>query len=103
MKELKLYNPEKSSFSNINKLFVKILPNSQNNMNSLLISLRRNDVAKKYNSYIKNKKSHSKSVSSNSVKKLFCKFLDSYELYIESLNDYIMNKIYKRVKRRNSL
>lgn len=85
MRSLVTYKPNNSAFSKINKFFSKILPKQKNNLNSIYISIKRNNIIKKYNLML------------NSQDEID-KFEEAYNLYIEALNDYIMNKIYKKVK-----
>lgn len=85
MRSLVTYKPNNSAFTKINKFFSKILPKQKNNLNSIYISIKRNNIIKKYNLILNNQ---------NGIDR----FEEAYNLYIEALNDYIMNKIYKKVK-----
>ena len=87
MRSLEIYRPENSAGVRLSRMLSKILPRQKNSLNSILISIRRNDVIKKYTSFLKNGNQKSQD-----------KFDNSYELYIETINEYIMNKVYKRVK-----
>ena len=85
MRDLVIYKPNNSAFTRLNKLFSKILPKQKNSLNYILISIRRNNVIKKYNLFLDNKKE-------------IDRFNEAYDLYIQALSDCIMNKIYKKVK-----
>lgn len=85
MRDLIVYKPNNSAFIKLNRFFSKIIPKQNNCFNSLYVSIRRNNIIKKYKTMEKSTKE-------------FEKFEEAYSLYIESLNDYLMNKIYKKVK-----
>ena len=87
MKSLEIYKPDNSTNVKFSRLFSKILPRQKDNINSIFISIKRNDVVKKYNAFLKNSDSKKQD-----------KFNNSYNIYIDTINEYIMNKVYKRVK-----
>lgn len=85
MNSLELYKPNNSALNRFSKLFSKIQKKQKNGINSINVNLRRNSMTKKYNAWLDDEKNEDK-------------FIKAYNLYIEALNDYMMNKIYKKVK-----
>ena len=84
---LKVYENKKSFLAKLtNSLFRR---KSSENINSSLINKKRNSAIKKYKAYLENEK----------------KLEDleySYILYLEAINDYIINKVYDRVRNSDS-
>ena len=85
MNSIELYKPNNSALNRLSKFFSRIPIKSKNGVSSININHKRNSMIKKYKTFLENNKKEEK-------------FNKSYNLYIESLNDYMMNKIYKRVK-----
>ena len=85
MNSIELYKPNNSALNRLSKFFSRIPIKSKNGVSSININHKRNSMIKKYKTFLENNKNEEK-------------FNKSYNLYIESLNDYMMNKIYKRVK-----
>lgn len=85
MNSIELYKPNNSALNKIGKLF-SIIPNkSKRCINSVNVNMKRNYMIKKYKAFTENDKHKEK-------------FIKAYNLYIESLSEYMMNKVYKRVK-----
>ena len=91
-KSLKVYDTEKTFFSKITNTLNKILAPGKMGLNSMIISMKRNNVLKNYENYIQNEK--------NSDRKgmLLKKYEESYSLYLEAIDKYIMDSVYKKVK-----
>lgn len=85
MNSIELYKPNNSALNRLSRFLSKIPSKSKKGISSISINYKRNSMIKKYKTFIENEKNEEK-------------FDKSYKLYIESLNDYMMNKIYKRVK-----
>ena len=91
-KSLRVYDTEKTFFSKITKKLNKILAPSKMGLNSVLISIKRNNMLKNYENYIQNEK--------NSDRKgiYLKKFEESYSLYLDAIDKNIIEAIYKKVK-----
>lgn len=91
-KSLKVYDTEKTFFSKITNTLNKILAPGKMGLNSMIISIKRNNVLKNYENYIQNEK--------NSDRKgiLLKKYEESYSLYLEAIDKNIIENIYKKVK-----
>ena len=92
-KSLKVYDTEKTFFSKITNTLNKILAPGKMGLNSMIISIKRNNVLKNYENYIQNEK--------NSDRKgiLLKKYEESYSLYLEAIDKNIIENIYKKVKK----
>ena len=91
-KSLKVYDTEKTFFSKITNTLNKILAPGKMGLNSMIISMKRNNVLKNYENYIQNEK--------NSDRKgmLLKKYEESYSLYLEAIDKNVIENIYKKVK-----
>lgn len=91
-KSLKVYETEKTFFSKITNTLNKILTPGKLGINSVLISIKRNNMLKNYENYIQNEKNADK-------KGMYLKkFEESYSLYLDSIDKNIIESIYKKVK-----
>ena len=92
-RSLRVYG-EKTFFSKITNTITKLLIPTKVGINGVLISIKRNNVLKAYESYedIDNISNEEKK---ENIRK---KFDDAYALYLESIDKYIMDSIYKKVK-----
>lgn len=91
-KSLRVYDTEKTFFSKITNKLNKILAPSKMGINSVLISIKRNNMLKNYENYVQNEK--------NSDRKgmYLKKFEESYSLYLDAIDKNIIEAIYKKVK-----
>ena len=91
-KSLKVYDTEKTFFSKITNTLNKILAPGKMGLNSMIISMKRNNVLKNYENYTQNEK--------NSDRKgmLLKKYEESYSLYLEAIDKNVIENIYKKVK-----
>lgn len=86
-RSLKVIETDKTFFAKISSTISKILIPTRVGLNGIMISIKRNSLIKAYNNYLEN------NTEENSKK-----YEDSYALYLESIDKYIMDSLYKKVK-----
>lgn len=96
-KGLRLAKTDGAFFSKITTTITKLLIPTKVGINGMLISMKRNNVIKIYNEYI-NHNEKSKENKETIEKKLE----NAVVLYLESLDKYIMESVYKKVKSRTA-
>ena len=93
-RSLRIYSSEKTFFSKITNTLTKLLIPTKVGLNSMMISMKRNNVLKAYEASINVEK-----MDDAKKKEIICKKLDdTYALYLESIDKHIMDSIYKKVK-----
>ena len=92
-RSLRIYQ-EKTFFSKISNTITKILTPTKIEINGMLISIKRNNALKAYEAY-KASEDIQNQEKQEAIEK---KFEDIYALYLESIDKYIMDSIYKKVK-----
>lgn len=93
-KSLRVLDTNKTFFSKITSTITKMIIPTRVGINSMLISMKRNNLIKAYQNYIK-------AYQENDVEKketLLKKYEDVYSLYLEAIDKYIMDSVYKKVK-----
>ena len=91
-RSLRVYE-QKTFFSKIGTTISKILTPTRLGFNSMMISVKRNNVLKAYETLKNFNEEHiSKKESLNK------KYEDTFALYLESIDKYVMDSIYKKVK-----
>ena len=93
-KSLRIYDSEKTFFAKITNTLTKLLIPTKVGFNSILISIKRNGVLKTYEHSLDIEKLEDSAKKEAVAKKLD----DSYALYLESIDKYIMDSIYKKVR-----
>ncbi len=93
-RSLKIYDSEKTFFSKITSTLSKLLIPTKVGINGVMISMKRNNVLRAYDNYIEAENLEDTAKKENITKKLD----DIYALYLESIDKYIMDSIYKKVK-----
>ena len=93
-RSLRVYNSEKTFFSKITNTLTKLLIPTKVGINGMLISMKRNNVLKAYENSLNIDKIDDEDKKEQITKKLD----DTYALYLESIDKYIMDSIYKKVK-----
>ena len=93
-RSLRVYNSEKTFFSKITNTLTKLLIPTKVGINGMMISLKRNNVLKAYENSLNLDKIEDEDKKEQISKKLD----DTYALYLESIDKYIMDSIYKKVK-----
>lgn len=90
-KSLKITGANTTFFNKITKTLTKMLIPTKVGINGMFIAIKRNAVIKAYENYIKD------SQNSN-IEELEKKYDEAYTVYLESLDKYVMDSIYKKVK-----
>ena len=93
-RSLRVYNSEKTFFSKITNTLTKLLIPTKVGLNGMMISMKRNNVLKAYENSLNIEKIEDINKKELATKKLD----DTYALYLESIDKYIMDSIYKKVK-----
>ena len=93
-KQLRVLESDKTFFTKITTTISKILMPTKVGLNGMLITLKRNNVLKLYENY-NNLIDIEDTVKKEQIKK---KYEDANTLYLESIDKYIMDSIYKKVK-----
>lgn len=93
-RSLRVYSSEKTFFSKITNTLTKLLIPTRVGINGMMISMKRNNVLKAY----ENSLSIEKLEEANRKEQITRKLDDTYALYLESIDKYIMDSIYKKVK-----
>lgn len=93
-RSLRVYNSEKTFFSRITNTLTKLLIPTKVGLNGMMISMKRNNVLKAYENSLNVEKVEDINRKESVDKKLD----DTYALYLESIDKYIMDSIYKKVK-----
>ena len=86
-RSLRVVETDKTFFSKISSTISKILIPTRVGINGMMISIKRNSLIKAYSSYVE-----------NNTEELLKKYEDSYALYLEAIDKYIMDSLYKKVK-----
>ena len=84
-RSLRVVETDKTFFSKISSTISKILIPTRVGLNGVMISIKRNSLIKAYNSYLE-----------NNNEEALKKYEDSYALYLEAIDKYIMDSLYKK-------
>ena len=89
-RSLKVYDSKRTFFSKLGTRFSKIFAPTHAGINNWLVNMKRSSMLKNYKSIDKAK----------SDKKEMCqkKFQETYSLYLESIDQLVIENIYKRVR-----
>ena len=93
-KSLRVLDTNKTFFSKITSTITKMLIPTKVSINSMMISMKRNNLLKAYSNYIL-------ALEENDIDKkeaYLKKYEDVYSLYLEAIDKYIMDSVYKKVK-----
>lgn len=93
-RSLKLYNTEKTFFVKISNKLTQLLMPTKFGINNIMISIKRNNVLKAYYNY----KEVTKQNDTAKEEQANQKYEETYTLYLESIDKYIMESLYKKVK-----
>ena len=93
-KSLKILGADKTFFSKISTTISKLLIPTKIGLNGMLITMKRNSLIKVYENY-KNLDEQEEVSKRDAMLK---KYEDAYALYLESIDKYIMDSVYKKVK-----
>lgn len=90
-RSLRITGADKTFFNKITKTITKILIPTKIGINGMLISIKRNNLLKTFENY----KSENENYDKDELEK---KYDTAYEAYLDSLDKYVMDSIYKKVK-----
>ena len=90
-RSLRITGADKTFFNRITSTLTKMLIPTKIGINGMLISIKRNSLIKAFENYISDDANYNK-------EELSKKFDTAYEAYLESLDKYVMNSIYNKVK-----
>lgn len=91
-RSLKVYEANKTFFSKITNTLNRFLTPGKMGLNGVIISMKRNNLLKNYENYIRDEKDNNKKGI------LSKKYEEAYTLYLEAIDKNIIEAIYKRVK-----
>ena len=91
-RSLRVYQ-QKTYFSKLGTTLSKILVPTRVGFNSMMISVKRNNLLKSYEAF-----ESFNDVDKEKKESLNKKYEDTFTLYLESIDKYVMNSIYKKVK-----
>lgn len=94
-RSLKVLEADTTFFNKITSTLSKLLAPTRVGINSILINMKRNNVLKNYESYI------ALNANDDETRKeqVRNRYEESYSLYLESIDKYIMDSVYKKVKK----
>ncbi len=90
-RSLRITGADRNFFNKITNTLGRLLIPTKIGINSMLISMRRNNIMKAYENYSQDSQNYDK-------QELEKKYDHSYEIYLEALDKYVMDSIYKKVK-----
>lgn len=90
-RSLRITRADGTFFNKLTKTLTKILTPTKIGINGMLVSMKRNNVVKAFENYIKDDTDYEKEA-------LEKKYDTAYEAYLDSLDKYVMDSIYKKVK-----
>ena len=91
-RSIKVVDSNKTFFGKIGKTLSKIIVPTKIGINGFVISLKRNNLLKAYEA------SKQKVENEEKKKNIDLKYQESYSLYLEAIDKYIMDSVYKKVK-----
>ena len=93
-RSLRVLDTNKTFFSKLTSTITKMLIPTKVSINGMMISIKRNNLIKAYSNY-------EVAVKEDDIDKkdsLFKKYEEAYSLYLEAIDKYIMDSVYKKVK-----
>ena len=94
-KSLRIVGTDKTFINKLTSKLTKLLIPTKIGINGMLISIKRNSVLKNYEIYTKNE-------DQTKEETLQKKYEDAFILYLESIDKYVMDSIYKKVRARTA-
>ncbi len=88
-RSLKITGTNTTFFNKITNTLTKILIPTKIGINGMIISIKRNNLIKAFENYKKN---------TDNNEEIEKKYENAYTLYLETLDKYVMDSIYKKVK-----
>lgn len=92
-KGLKILGADKTFFGKLTNTITRLLIPTKVGINGLLIHAKRNNLLKAYENYTEDS-----SEDATKKEELLKKYEDMFGLYLESIDKYVMDSIYKKVK-----
>ena len=89
-RSLKIVGTDRNFFNKITSTLTRILIPTKIGINGMLISIKRNSLIKAFENYTEDD-----NYNNNELEK---KYDSAYEVYLDSLDKYVMDSIYKKVK-----
>ncbi len=93
-KSIRIYDTKRTFFTKIGNTFSKLLTPTKVGINNMLISIKRATVVKNYKNMI-NAKENKKEALEN-------KFEESYSLYLEAIDQLVIETVYKKVRQNSA-
>ena len=90
-RSLRITGADRTFFNKITNTLTKILIPTKIGINGMLISIKRNSLIKAYDNYALDEENNNKEEAEK-------KYDSCYEAYLEALDKYVMDSIYKKVK-----
>ena len=90
-RSLRITGTNTTFFNKITKTLTKMLIPTKIGINGMLITMKRNSLIKAYENYMKDTEDYNKD-------ELEKKYEEAYTVYLEALDKYVMDSIYKKVK-----
>ena len=90
-KSLRITETNTTFFNRITKTLTKMLIPTKIGINGMLITIKRNSLMKAYENYKKDTENYNK-------EELEKKYDEAYTVYLEALDKYVMDSIYKKVR-----
>ena len=90
-KSLRITGTDKTFFNKITKTLTKMLIPTKIGINGMLISIKRNSLLKAFETYENSNENYNQKEAEE-------KYDAAYESYLEALDKYVMDSIYKKVK-----
>ena len=90
-RSLRITGADTNFLNKITNTLSKILIPTKIGINGMLITMKRNSLLKAYENYTKDNENYNK-------EDLEKKYDTSYTIYLENLDKYVMDSIYKKVK-----
>jgi hypothetical protein len=91
---LRVLEADKTFFTKITNTISKLLIPTKVGINGILISMKRNNLLKAHEAYLASKDSDDIDKKEQDMRK----YEETYSLYLESIDKYIMDSVYKKVK-----
>ena len=93
-RSLRVLQTDTTFFNRVSNTLTKLLTPTKIGINSMLISMKRNNVIKFYEQNLKLKETN----DVTKKEQIQIRYDESYTLYLESIDKYIMDSVYKKVK-----
>ncbi len=90
-KSLRITGTDKTFFNKITKTLTRMLIPTKIGINGMLISIKRNSLLKAFEAYENSSENYNQKEAEE-------KYDTAYESYLEALDKYVMDSIYKKVK-----